>query len=236
MNLLTTTISLLLGLTLVAAKTDIGPPCTSSTTYVGGIFTRIFYIPDTGELCELIDCGGGRAPPKTTVPGCPLYSGTEPVPTHYLPGWGPGGRLIETTTTTSTSGGGAAEATDGTSAITATAGGGGGSVYASASTSTDAAAAAAAASSSSSVTTTGIAAAAAAAQITGSTASDSARDAASAVLASSSGATGSAAAAVNATTTGVVRGNEAAAGFRVRSAGVAVVVVGAVALVGGVML
>ncbi|PYH85762.1 hypothetical protein BO82DRAFT_351082 [Aspergillus uvarum CBS 121591] len=227
MNLLTTTISLLLGLTLVAAKTDIGPPCTSSTTYVGGIFTRIFYIPDTGELCELIDCGGGRAPPKTTVPGCPLYSGTEPVPTHYLPGWGPGGRLIETTTTTSTSGGAAAEATDGTSMLTATAGG---SVYASASASTDAAA-----STSSSVTTTGIAAAATA-QITGSTASDSARDSASVVLASSSGATGSAAAAVNATTPGVVRGNEAAAGFRVRSAGVAAVVVGAVALVGGVML
>ncbi|RAK73290.1 putative cell surface protein [Aspergillus fijiensis CBS 313.89] len=217
MKLLTTTISFFLGLTLVVAKTDIGPPCTSSTTYVGGIFTRIFYIPDTGELCELIDCGGGRAPPKTTVPGCPLYSGTEPVPTHYLPGWGPNGRLIETTTTTTS---GAAEATSETSAITATAGAGG-SVYASASSS----------SSSSSATATD----AAAAQITGPSASDSARDSASTALTSRSGAMGSAAAAANATTTGVVRGNDAAAGFRVRSAGVAGVV-GAVVLVGGVML
>ncbi|RAH69162.1 uncharacterized protein BO66DRAFT_429524 [Aspergillus aculeatinus CBS 121060] len=224
MKLLTTTISFFLGLTLVAAKTDIGPPCTSSTTYVGGIFTRIFYIPDTGELCELIDCGGGRAPPKTTVPGCPLYSGTEPVPTHYLPGWGPNGRLIETTTTTTTTSG-AAEATSETSAITATASAGG-SVYASASTSasTDT-------SSSSSSSSSATATDAAAAQITGPSASDSARDSASTALTSRSGATGSAAAAANATTTGVVRGNDAAAGFRVRSAGLAGVV-GAVVLVG----
>ncbi|RAH43947.1 uncharacterized protein BO95DRAFT_516008 [Aspergillus brunneoviolaceus CBS 621.78] len=227
MKLLTTTISFFLGLTLVAAKTDIGAPCTSSTTYVGGIFTRIFYIPDTGELCELIDCGGGRAPPKTTVPGCPLYSGTEPVPTHYLPGWGPNGRLIETTTTTTS---GAAEATSETSAITATAGAGG-SVYASASASASTDTSSSSSSSSSSATATD----AAAAQITGPSASDSARDSASTALTSRSGATGSAAAAANATTTGVVRGNDAAAGFRVRSAGVAGVV-GAVVLVGGVML
>lgn len=39
--------------------------------------TRIWYVPDTGEICKVLDCGGGRAPPKTTVPGCPLYSGSE---------------------------------------------------------------------------------------------------------------------------------------------------------------
>ncbi|PNY24284.1 Siderophore biosynthesis enzyme [Tolypocladium capitatum] len=38
--------------------------------------TRIWYVPDTGEVCDFLDCGGGRAPPKTTVPGCPLYAGT----------------------------------------------------------------------------------------------------------------------------------------------------------------
>lgn len=38
--------------------------------------TRIWYVPGSGELCELLDCGGGRAPPKTTVPGCPQYVGT----------------------------------------------------------------------------------------------------------------------------------------------------------------
>ncbi|TWU75080.1 hypothetical protein ED733_006805 [Metarhizium rileyi] len=39
--------------------------------------TRIWYVPGSGELCEFLDCGGGRAPPKTTVPGCAAYEGTE---------------------------------------------------------------------------------------------------------------------------------------------------------------
>ncbi|KAF4980120.1 hypothetical protein FZEAL_3810 [Fusarium zealandicum] len=43
----------------------------------GPYLTRIWYVPDTGELCDFLDCGGGRAPPKTTVPGCPSYEGTE---------------------------------------------------------------------------------------------------------------------------------------------------------------
>ena len=72
------------------AKTDIGG-CTSSdfvVTPTGGgtpFASRIFYLPDTGEICELLDCGGGRAPPKTTVPGCPLYSGTETYSPSFLP-------------------------------------------------------------------------------------------------------------------------------------------------------
>lgn len=37
----------------------------------------IWYVPDSGEVCEFLDCGGGRAPPKTTVPGCGAYEGTE---------------------------------------------------------------------------------------------------------------------------------------------------------------
>jgi hypothetical protein len=82
------TLTLLLATTL--AKTDIGG-CTSSdfvVTPTGGgtpFASRIFYIPDTGEICELLDCGGGRAPPKTTVPGCPLYSGTETYSPRFLP-------------------------------------------------------------------------------------------------------------------------------------------------------
>ncbi|KAG6038444.1 hypothetical protein E4U41_004205 [Claviceps citrina] len=38
---------------------------------------RLWYVPGSGEVCQLLDCGGGRAPPKKTVPGCPLYKGTE---------------------------------------------------------------------------------------------------------------------------------------------------------------
>ncbi|KAI5467680.1 hypothetical protein BGZ63DRAFT_33407 [Mariannaea sp. PMI_226] len=46
--------------------------------------TRVWYVPGSGEICEFLDCGGGRAPPKTTVPGCPLYSGTATYSPSYL--------------------------------------------------------------------------------------------------------------------------------------------------------
>lgn len=63
------------------ARTDL-VGCTSYATVAtqrgGGVYaTVIWYVPDTGELCDFLDCGGGRAPPKTTVPGCAAYSGTE---------------------------------------------------------------------------------------------------------------------------------------------------------------
>ncbi|KAL7790465.1 hypothetical protein V8C37DRAFT_384501 [Trichoderma ceciliae] len=46
--------------------------------------SRIWFVPGSGELCEFLDCGGGRAPPKTNVPGCPLYSGTATYSPSYL--------------------------------------------------------------------------------------------------------------------------------------------------------
>jgi hypothetical protein len=49
--------------------------------------TLEWYVPGTGEICTILDCGGGRAPPKSNVPGCPLYTGTGTVPTSYLPGF-----------------------------------------------------------------------------------------------------------------------------------------------------
>lgn len=67
--------------TAALAKTDL-----EGCTYIDGVFTpdhgpawatRTWYVPDTGEICAFLDCGGGRAPPKTTVPGCFLYEGTE---------------------------------------------------------------------------------------------------------------------------------------------------------------
>ncbi|SPN96559.1 uncharacterized protein DNG_00082 [Cephalotrichum gorgonifer] len=51
-----------------------------------------WYDPDTGEVCDPLDCGGGRAPPKTDRPGCPLYKGTEiydPNSTSILSCWKP---------------------------------------------------------------------------------------------------------------------------------------------------
>ncbi|KAF2465741.1 uncharacterized protein BDR25DRAFT_306519 [Lindgomyces ingoldianus] len=57
------------------AKTDLSG-CTSSKVITNGGASLLYYVPGTGEICAFLDCGGGRAPPKTTVPGCPQYSGT----------------------------------------------------------------------------------------------------------------------------------------------------------------
>lgn len=70
------------------ARTDLSG-CTSSETVAFGGASMIYYVPGTGEICEFLDCGGGRAPPKTTVPGCPLYSGTASYEPSYLSGYGP---------------------------------------------------------------------------------------------------------------------------------------------------
>ncbi|KAJ4299668.1 hypothetical protein N0V90_004914 [Kalmusia sp. IMI 367209] len=36
-----------------------------------------WYDPDDGQICDPLDCGGGRAPAKTDVPCCANYKGTE---------------------------------------------------------------------------------------------------------------------------------------------------------------
>ncbi|TRX97059.1 hypothetical protein FHL15_001853 [Xylaria flabelliformis] len=70
-----------------AAKTDIAG-CVSSQTVAYGGASLIWYVPDTGEICSFLDCGGGRAPPKTTVPGCAGYEGTATYSPSFLPGFG----------------------------------------------------------------------------------------------------------------------------------------------------
>lgn len=72
----------------VLAKTDLAG-CTYSDSVVtpaGGFpyATRIWFVEDTGEICEFLDCGGGRAPPKTTVPGCGSYEGTDTYSPRFL--------------------------------------------------------------------------------------------------------------------------------------------------------
>lgn len=101
----------MLSATGVLAKTDIGG-CVSSATGA----SLVWYVPDTGELCELLDCGGGRAPPKTTVPGCPLYEGSETYSPKYLPGFGAEATSTDadsayTTDTIGNSGSGAGDST-----------------------------------------------------------------------------------------------------------------------------
>lgn len=69
------------------ARTDLSG-CVSSTAISPAGTSLIWYVPGTGETCDFLDCGGGRAPPKTTVPGCAAYSGTATYSPSYLPGYG----------------------------------------------------------------------------------------------------------------------------------------------------
>jgi hypothetical protein len=75
----------------IMAKTDL-EGCTSFTSTVvvdpspgyGNTYeTVIWYVSDTLEICKGVDCGGGRAPPRS-VPGCPIYKGTETVTPEFL--------------------------------------------------------------------------------------------------------------------------------------------------------
>ncbi|KAK4461983.1 hypothetical protein QBC42DRAFT_268931 [Cladorrhinum samala] len=73
------------------AKTDIGGCVSTEVPYMtqAGLVYRslLWYVPDTGELCEFLDCGGGRAPPKTNVPGCGNYKGTDTYSPKYWTGF-----------------------------------------------------------------------------------------------------------------------------------------------------
>ncbi|PGH04955.1 hypothetical protein GX51_03254 [Blastomyces parvus] len=48
-----------------------------------------WYDPDDGMICDPLDCGGGRAPPKKDVPGCAGYTGTltRATSASYLSCW-----------------------------------------------------------------------------------------------------------------------------------------------------
>ncbi|KAJ4269846.1 hypothetical protein NW762_001515 [Fusarium torreyae] len=54
-----------------------------------------WFDPDDGMICDPLDCGGGRAPPKTDVPGCAGYTGTKTRGgVSYLSCWKPSTTLV----------------------------------------------------------------------------------------------------------------------------------------------
>ncbi|WEW58706.1 hypothetical protein PRK78_004174 [Emydomyces testavorans] len=82
---------LLLGLLALAttsilthAKTDLAGCTTTATMNTYNQPVKVWYVPGTGEVCEILDCGGGRAPPKHSVPGCAGYTGTNTYSPIYL--------------------------------------------------------------------------------------------------------------------------------------------------------
>lgn len=74
----------------VYAKTDLAG-CTSSVIVEDGSRIVQWWVPETGEICSGLDCGGGRGPVKQDVPGCPAYTGTLEYEPSFLPGGGPNG-------------------------------------------------------------------------------------------------------------------------------------------------
>ncbi|KAL1962771.1 hypothetical protein VTN77DRAFT_9225 [Rasamsonia byssochlamydoides] len=104
----------LLGMT--SARTDLSG-CTSSTTvnqYHEAIL--IWYVPSTGEICDIPDCGGGRAPPRYDDPACPGYTGTATYSPSYLPGYG-GAAVAPSTVVVSAVGAAATGDADGTAGM-----------------------------------------------------------------------------------------------------------------------
>ncbi|CAI7572588.1 unnamed protein product [Penicillium glandicola] len=84
---------------LATARTDL-EGCVSSEIIIEKYYASyLWYDPDNGEICSFLDCGGGRAPPKTTQPGCPQYSGTATLTPDYIEGWGPNGKQAASTST-----------------------------------------------------------------------------------------------------------------------------------------
>ncbi|ETS84471.1 hypothetical protein PFICI_02496 [Pestalotiopsis fici W106-1] len=80
----TSTLTVLL---LVAARSVYAEGCATHTygSCADGIVH--WYDPDDGQICDPLDCGGGRAPVKTTVPCCAAYVGTASCNTEpsYMP-------------------------------------------------------------------------------------------------------------------------------------------------------
>ncbi|KXG52048.1 uncharacterized protein PGRI_083320 [Penicillium griseofulvum] len=73
---------------LMLATTAFGA-CNSYTTCADNIVH--WYDPTNGEVCDPLNCGGGRAPVKYDVPCCAAYRGTEPciITTSTLSCWSP---------------------------------------------------------------------------------------------------------------------------------------------------
>ncbi|KAJ5193452.1 hypothetical protein N7449_009594 [Penicillium cf. viridicatum] len=78
-----------------------------------------WYDPTNGQVCDPIDCGGGRAPVKYDEPCCAAYRGTEPCvsTTSTLSCWSPSTVAASSTIASASS----AETTSASTTITATA-------------------------------------------------------------------------------------------------------------------
>ncbi|KAL4920205.1 hypothetical protein BDW62DRAFT_198937 [Aspergillus aurantiobrunneus] len=94
---LSTTVSIL---EIAHARTDLEGCISSTATNEQDEVSTVWYIPDTGEICELPDCGGGRTP-RSDNPACPYYTGTATYEPSYLEGYESGAAATTTVKQTS---------------------------------------------------------------------------------------------------------------------------------------
>ncbi|KAL3434342.1 hypothetical protein BDV09DRAFT_195999 [Aspergillus tetrazonus] len=52
-------------------------------------YSIVWYVPETGEICDVSVCGGGLDPFDYDNPACPEYTGTAPYKPSYLADYGP---------------------------------------------------------------------------------------------------------------------------------------------------
>ncbi|KAJ5172861.1 hypothetical protein N7492_005454 [Penicillium capsulatum] len=89
---------------VVLARTVLGECGSHSFTHCEDNIVH-WFDPNTGEVCDPLDCGGGRAPPRKDQPGCPLYTGTKVRTTSYLSCWTPSVSASSTSATGSSDAG-----------------------------------------------------------------------------------------------------------------------------------
>jgi hypothetical protein len=80
------TFAIAIFLPCINARTDL-TGCTRTDISLPAGASYAWIVPDTGELCEFLDCGGGRAPPKLNVPGCAAFTGTQVYEPSFMAGF-----------------------------------------------------------------------------------------------------------------------------------------------------
>ncbi|KAL5000538.1 hypothetical protein BDV10DRAFT_183310 [Aspergillus recurvatus] len=68
----------------VYARTTLEGCTFTETVSEGNGYSIVWYVPETGEICDVPVCGGGLDPFDYDNPACPEYTGTSPYEPSYL--------------------------------------------------------------------------------------------------------------------------------------------------------
>ncbi|EKV13966.1 hypothetical protein PDIP_45620 [Penicillium digitatum Pd1] len=90
------TLCFLLGLaSLATARTDLEGCVSSEVIFDHYYASYLWYVPDSGEICSFLDCGGGRAPQRQPSQDVPNTLGLQRLlPTTWKAGGPMANRLL----------------------------------------------------------------------------------------------------------------------------------------------